>query len=211
MAAKTTDGSPRQTTASFAPITTRIVTNTADTEDAGTLRRALLDAQIRDLIQFDAQCLYPLTPLRLRLPPNCRSLKHGTFNRRQQCRRGARWRYRHPGASGIVVSGAMSVTIRGLQIVNFPSHGIELIAGARYAIIGGNRLEGAAILGQGNLISGNGDSAILIRDAGALPGNRILGNFIGVTPDGKIALPNGTGVLSLMASTEPIGAACALP
>ena len=52
-------------------------------------------------------------------------------------------------SSGLRIRGADGVTIRGLQILNFPRYGIELTDGARNAVIGGSRHIGAAPSGTG--------------------------------------------------------------
>jgi hypothetical protein len=84
--------------------------------------------------------------------------------------------------------------IRGLQIVNFPGYGILLDGGAQNNTIGGDSTIGTALLGQGNLISGNGGDAVLIEGSGTT-NNTISGNTIGLNVTGTSAWSNlGDGV-----------------
>lgn len=76
---------------------------------------------------------------------------------------------------------------------------------------GGNRI-GGTTAAQRNVISGNGNTGIQIGDpqGGGIgsANNRIIGNYIGVTPDGSAALPNGAvgvGVLYASSSGNEIG------
>jgi hypothetical protein len=92
--------------------------------------------------------------------------------------------------SGLVVAGADGVVIRGLQVVNFPVDGIDLGTGTTNAIIGGDRAIGVGPLGQGNLLSGNGETGAWVHGAGTT-GNRFLGNFVGTDVTGRIARPSG--------------------
>jgi len=80
--------------------------------------------------------------------------------------------------------------IQGLQIVYFPSTGIELADGAQNSIIGGNRGAGAGPMGQGNLLSGNGDCGVGIGDSGTTS-NTVSGNYVGTDVTGMTAIPNG--------------------
>lgn len=59
---------------------------------------------------------------------------------------------------GLAVSGADNVAIKGLQVLNFPVHGITLSSGATNCTIGGiNGTPGGACSGDCNLISGTGE------------------------------------------------------
>ena len=78
-------------------------------------------------------------------------------------------------------------TIKGLQIVGFPGPGIELFGGAQNDTIGGDQATGAGPLGQGNLISGNGNRGIILSDAHS---NTIVGNRIGTDLNGTAAWGN---------------------
>ena len=98
--------------------------------------------------------------------------------------------------AGLVVSAVGNVTLRGLQILNFPSDGIALIKGAHDCVIGGDRGVGAGPLGQGNLVSGNADTGVWLQDAGTT-GNRIAGNYLGADLAGAESQGNETGVVIL--------------
>ncbi len=74
-------------------------------------------------------------------------------------------------------------TIRGLQIVGFSVAGIALEGGASHNVIGGDRGIGTGPLGQGNLISGNGDFGVGVWDEGTSY-NTVQGNYIGINLDG---------------------------
>ncbi len=85
------------------------------------------------------------------------------------------------GGHGLTISSNNNV-IRGLRVVNFPDAGIGIIGGAQYNIIGGDRSIGSGPLGQGNLISGNGNFGVGLWDEGT-SNNTIQGNYIGVNLD----------------------------
>jgi hypothetical protein len=91
--------------------------------------------------------------------------------------------------TGFVVVGADGVKIRGLQIVHFPLDGVAIVGGATNTTIGGDRDTGRGPLGQGNLISGNGDDGIHIWDLGTSD-NLVQGNFIGTNVSGTTAFGN---------------------
>jgi len=78
--------------------------------------------------------------------------------------------------------------IMGLQIVNFPQHGIDLQGGS--SVVGGNRNVGSGSLGQGNLLSGNGLYGIRV---GGFD-QTVLGNFVGIDISGEKAMPNYDGI-----------------
>ncbi len=87
---------------------------------------------------------------------------------------------------------ANSVTVRGLQIVNFAGCGIELRG--QNNTIGGDRQTGSGPFGQGNLISGNSVCGIGMWDA-TTAYNTIQGNLLGVDRTGLQAWGNqGDGV-----------------
>ncbi|MFO7742600.1 MAG: NosD domain-containing protein [Anaerolineae bacterium] len=71
-------------------------------------------------------------------------------------------------------------------------------------IVGGAHSSGVCD-GPCNLISGNNDEGIVIRDLGA-KGNRVLGNFVGTNASGDAPLPNNNGLaLALDASNNQVG------
>ena len=65
---------------------------------------------------------------------------------------------------------------------------------------------GGGAPGEGNLISGNGDTGIFIQNESSV-GNRILGNRIGTNRTGSSPLPNEMGVLIIQARETIIGGA----
>ena len=72
--------------------------------------------------------------------------------------------------------------------------GIQISADSSNNIIGTNG-DGAADALEGNLISGNGDWAILFAQAGTT-GNVVAGNIVGADRSGMAAIPNGLNSLS---------------
>jgi hypothetical protein len=122
-----------------------------------------------------------------------------------------------PGTPGFFVTGVGHVTIRGLIINRFPSHGIrELSTGGNNVIAGtfigtdstgtvalgnfrgvslegsgGNSLIGGSNVADRNLISGNAADGILVFPSSL---NRIEGNYIGTDVSGTLPLGNGGGV-----------------
>ena len=122
-----------------------------------------------------------------------------------------------PDAFGIVIFAGSS-TIRGLAINRFALTGIDLDVNGNNTIQGnyigtdltgttdlGNGVNGIAISqgsdgnliggtasGEGNLISGNGESGIVIVDAGS-SSNVVQGNLIGTDSTGAIDLGNVAG------------------
>jgi len=87
-----------------------------------------------------------------------------------------------------LISSSSGNVIRGLQVVNFPHSGIVL-DGAQYNVVGGDNTIGAAPLGQGNLISGNGVYEIELEDNSTMS-NTVSGNYIGTDLSGTTAVGN---------------------
>ncbi len=94
-------------------------------------------------------------------------------------------------SSGLVLRGASGCTIRGLQIVNFPGHGILLDGGDQNNTIGGSREIGTGPTRQGNLLSGNRKSGLLMRGSDTTS-NTVSGNLIGTDATGSRAFGNGS-------------------
>ncbi|MCH7588914.1 MAG: hypothetical protein IIC78_12915 [Chloroflexi bacterium] len=162
-----------------------IVVNSADDLGPGTLRQALADAEPGDIITFDPAVFPPTSPTTITLQSSLPELRKGSLTI-------------DASNAGVILEGGKSTfaalqfglhvlsnsnTIRGLQIVGFSLVGIGLEHGASYNIIGGDRGIGAGPLGQGNLISGNGDFGIAMWDEGTSY-NTIMGNYIGIRLDG---------------------------
>ncbi len=62
---------------------------------------------------------------------------------------------------------------------------------------------GLVVLGQGNLLSGNGDTGAWVHGAGTT-GNRFLGNFVGTDVTGRIARPNYWGIVVSHSATDSV-------
>ncbi|MBK7204161.1 hypothetical protein [Candidatus Amarolinea dominans] len=90
--------------------------------------------------------------------------------------------------TGMRIDGAAHVTIQGLQLTSFPKTGL-LVTSASNTLIGGDRL-----VGQGNVISGNGGAAIELVGVGCT-GNTTAGNLIGTDATGMTVLHNGAGIV----------------
>ena len=95
------------------------------------------------------------------------------------------------GTNGLIVTSNNNV-IKGLQVIRFPLAAIR-IQNASNNIIGGNRTSGACLMGEGNLLSGNGTTGIEVHDGA---NNVIVGNFVGTEITGDVAFGNGSfGIL----------------
>ncbi len=166
---------------------THLVISAADS-GPGTLRQALLDAQPHDAILFDAAVFPPHAPVAIALASGLPELSQGYLTI-------------DASDAGVILDGSQIAApgpqhglaipsdgnvIRGLQISGFSDAGIGLYGGAQYNLIGGERSVGAGPLGQGNLLSGNGNFGVGLWDEGT-SFNAIQGNFIGVTLDGAAA------------------------
>jgi hypothetical protein len=167
---------------------TIIVTSTADS-GAGTLRRALEDAQSGGTITFDPVIFPPTAPVTISLASALPQVSQSNLTI-------------DSSNAGVILDGSSipteteafgleinsnGNTVRGLQIVNFPGPGIGLHSASQNNTIGGNRAVGTAPLGQGNLISRNGNVGISI---GGSYSNTIRGNYIGTDPSGTEAWGN---------------------
>jgi len=163
---------------------TIVVTSTADS-GPGTLRQALLDAQSGDTITFDPAVFPPSAPATIypssQLPPITQGNMMIDASNAGMILDGRK--ITTPQSVDGLSLSSNSNTIRGLQIVGFSDAGIALHSGASYNVIGGDWGIGAGPLGQGNLISGNGNFGIGLWDEGTSH-NTIQGNYIGITLDG---------------------------
>ena len=158
------------------------VTSAAD-GGPGTLRRALFNANPGDIITFDPKVFPPNIPTTITLTRQLPDLTQGNLTI-------------DASNAGVILDGSEitdpgfhyginilsnSNTIRGLQIVGFAEAGIALEGGASDNLIGGDRGIGSGPLGQGNLISGNGNFGIVMYDTSH---NTIQGNYVGINLDG---------------------------
>jgi hypothetical protein len=115
------------------------------------------------------------------------------------------------GESGLVLEGSRT-TVRGFIITGFDRHGIHVQSGSRDNVIqgnwigtpdgvsddgnqndgirikgGGGNLIGGTGTGQGNVISAGENDGLEIEDSSD---NVVIGNFVGMTSDGRSRLPN---------------------
>lgn len=162
--------------------TTHLVTSSADS-GPGTLRQALLDATDGDTITFNASTFPLNTPATISLVT---ALPNITTNNLTIDGSSAGVILDGSGApggtNGLVIDGASNVTIKGLQIVNFPDSGIQIINGASNNQIGGE------MLANRNLLSGN-ENGVAIGNSGTMS-NTVIGNYIGTDINGAAALGN---------------------
>lgn len=164
---------------------TIVVTSTADS-GPGTLRQALLDAQRGDTITFDPTVFSPNAPATIYVTSSLPNITQGNLTID-----GSNAGVILDGSSipsiGDLISGleinSDGNIIQGLQIVGFSNAGIGLFGGAKHNLIGGDRGTGTGPLGQGNLISGNGNFGIGLWDEGTSH-NTIQGNYMGINLDG---------------------------
>ena len=85
-------------------------------------------------------------------------------------------------ATGLVITaGASGSEVKGLAIVNFDQAGLIVTDSANNTIGG---------VGQGNIVSGNAFSGIVVFGSGST-GNTISGNIVGTNAAGGTALSNG--------------------
>lgn len=181
------------------------VVNSTANSGAGTLRRCLENAVTGDTITFDTGVFPPSSPVTISLSSPLPwiitdSLTIDASN--------AGVILDGSGVSsgdGFTIVSADGVTIRGLQILRFPSYGVSVLTGTTNTTIGGERFTGSGPLGQGNLISGNQWGAgVRIEGAGTMS-NTILGNFIGTDVSGTAAFGNVlAGIVILDGATNNV-------
>ena len=101
---------------------------------------------------------------------------------------------RDPGTErNAVLGNRIGVSADGAIALQNAWAGVAIFGGARNNRIGGP--------GAGNLISGNGNSGIQIVDPGT-SGNIVEGNWIGLSPSGITAIPNGWSGVSIAAGAQ---------
>ncbi|MEZ4590954.1 MAG: hypothetical protein R3D55_07400 [Chloroflexota bacterium] len=160
-----------------------LVTTTADS-GSGSLRDCLANAAVGDMINFDTAVFPPNSPATISVLTPLPSItvdsltidgsNAGVIVNGSQL----------TGGSGFELLQVNNVTIQGLQIVNFPWVGIDILIDTTNALIGGDRNVGAGPLGQGNLISGNAWAGVwILGDQTA--GNVVQGNYIGTNLAGN--------------------------
>ena len=164
-----------------------VVTSNSD-GGPGTLRQALLDAQPGDIITFDPNDFSPTAPATISPTSPLPGIGQAGLTLDAS---NAGVILDGSAAGGEVTPGlninADSVDVRGLQIVGFSGYGIELRG--QNNVIGGDPGLGAGPLGQGNLLSNNGQSGIGLFGAETFS-NTVAGNLIGTDPTGQLAWDN---------------------
>ncbi|KAA3665022.1 MAG: hypothetical protein DWQ04_02770 [Chloroflexi bacterium] len=156
---------------------------------AGTLRQCLENAVAGDTIIFDFTVFPPTNPVTITLTSLLPTIYADNLTIDAS---NAGVILDGSGLSsgrGLAVWGADGVKIQGLQILHFPEYGVIIGDGATNTTIGGNRFIGSGPLGQGNLISGNGNTAVWIQHTGTT-NNSVLGNYIGTDISGTNSLRN---------------------
>ncbi|MCA9917062.1 MAG: hypothetical protein KC445_03875 [Anaerolineales bacterium] len=162
-----------------------LVTTTADS-GGGSLRDCLSNATSGDVIQFDTAVFPPSSPATISVLTPLPSIVVDSLTI-------------DGSNAGVIVNGSQlsagsgfellevdNITIQGLQIVNFPWVGVDILINTTNAIIGGDRNVGTGPLGQGNLISGNAWAGVWIL-GDQTTGNVIQGNYIGTNLAGNSA------------------------
>ena len=166
------------------PIGKTIVVTSAEDNGTGTLRQALLDAQIGDVVTFDSAVFDPKNPAEIKLMSGLPPISQGYLTIEASnagvildgSQAGGNW------TPGIEIDSEHNI-IRGLQVIHFTGPGILLDSAAQFNTIGGDRNDGLGPLGQGNLFSDTSDG-IGIRGSD----NVVAGNLVGtdVTGLGKM-------------------------
>ena len=172
------------------PTYTCIVTNTVSS-GIGTLNNCLTNPQPNTFITFDPLVFPPLSPVTITLLSQLPLVTESNLTI-DASNAGVIINGEMLSESyidGLHVEGASNVTIKGLQIINFPDNGIELGGSASQITLGGSRLIGNGPLGEGNLLSGNDFCGIQI--SGASNNNAVKGNLIGTDPTGSSKQGNG--------------------
>ena len=172
-----------------------VVTTTED-QGSGSLRDCLRNARPGTTILFDKEVFPESDPARIILNNTLPDLSVGEVTV-------------DASMAGVILDGislaegiglhivSSKNVIKGLQVVNFPNDGIYIHAGAQENIVGGNNATpGGRCSGECNLISGNGESGIAIREEGT-DNNIVSGNYIGTDISGEEAYPNRRNGISL--------------
>ncbi len=178
-----------------------IVTSAADS-GSGTLRQVLSEAFTGDTITFDPAVFPPDAPVTISLKNGLPGIWQGYLTI-------------DASNAGVILDGSSIVssttdglfitsdgnTIQGLHIIDFPANGITLDDGTRNKI-GGDRNIGSGPLGQGNLLSSNGERGIgLFRGTSH---STIMGNYIGTDSSGVNPWSNHLSGITIEESSNNI-------
>lgn len=170
----------------LSPLATQAATltvNSAADSGPGSLRQALLDADISDTITFEPTAFPLANPATISLlSPLPEIIANGlTID---------------GSGAGVILDGhlltdahgvridADNVTVRSLHIVNFGWSGIRVYSGSKSATI------------EGNVIGGNDDHGIRVEGSG-ITGTHILSNFLGTDASGATANGNTLSGISI--------------
>ncbi len=166
-------------------VDTCLVSTTADS-GTGSLRDCLTNANPGDVINFDTAVFPPGSPATISLVTPLPTITTDSLtidgSEAGVILDGSQLGF----GSGFELTQVDSVTIQGLQILNFPWVGVDVLSGTTNALIGGDRNSGAGPLGQGNLISGNAWAGAWILGEQTI-GNVVQGNYIGTDLAGSSA------------------------
>ena len=182
---------------------TCVVTSVADS-GAGTLRWCLENAASGATVTFDPAVFPPTDPATIRPASRLPGVNAGNVTI-------------DGSDAGVILDGSGCLepasglfipsdgnTVRGMQIVRFPSAGISITGS--HNVIGGDRSQGRGPVGQGNLISGNGGGVAINGGFGIASSNTVVGNLIGTDLSGTKAFGNtGNGVFLPGGANNRIG------
>lgn len=166
-----------------------VVNSTADS-GPGTLRQCLQDANPGDTITFDGSIFPSTSPATILLSSALPWISIDSLTIDASDAGVVLDGSGLSSCDGFTIVGADGVSIRGLQILRFPSYGVSIITGTTNTTIGGDRFTGSRPLGQGNLISGNRWGAGVRIEGIGTTSNTVQGNLIGTDVSGTSAFGN---------------------
>lgn len=180
--------SPAAPTPSAGSSGVTIEVTSAEDSGSGTLRNALQEAEIGDTIFFTPSAFPPTNPQTITLASELPEIGQGHL-------------IIDASEAGVILDGGQigapetvglrlvsdNNTIRGLQIVGFSLAGVALSGGAQNNTVGGDRGLGSGPLGQGNLITSDGNFGVALWNSGT-SFNTIEGNYIGTDVSGSTSV-----------------------